>query len=147
MRICLRYASSRDDAADILNKAFFNIFTHLDQFRAEGDLFAWMKRIVINAAIDFVRSRRRLGFHDPVEAAAELPGASGPDLHIHYDDLLRYLHSLPETSGAVFNLFVIEGFSHREIGAMLGISEGNSKWHLHQARQILQQKLQTREQL
>lgn len=141
LRLCLRYAENRADAADILNKAFFNIFTHLDQYRGDGNVLGWMKRIVVNAAVDYIRSNKRFRYHEPVEAAAELPGQSRADHQLLQNDLLDLLSHLPFTSSAVFNLYVIEGYSHREIGAMLGITEGNSKWHLHHARQILQRHL------
>lgn len=141
MRLCLRYAENQTDAADILNKAFFNIFTRIDQFRGESNAMGWMKRIVVNAAIDYVRANRRFRYHDPVEAAADVPGQTMPDGALAHNDLLDILRHLPFTTGAVFNLFAIEGYAHREIADMLGITEGNSKWHLHHARQLLQQHL------
>ncbi len=140
-RLCLRYAECQADAADILNKAFFNIFTRLDQYRGEGSFVGWMKRIIVNAAVDYIRSNRRFRYHEPVEAAADIPGQARADHELAHSDLLALLRHLPFTSSAVFNLYVLEGYSHREIGTMLGITEGNSKWHLHHARQILQRHL------
>ena len=142
LRLCLRYANNRDDAATILNKAFFNILTRIGQYNGEGALIGWMKRIVINAAVDYVRANQRFRYHEPVENAEEMPGQSMPaDQELTQHDLLTMLHDLPYTSGAVFNLFAIEGYAHREIAQMLGITETNSKWHLHNARKLLQKQL------
>lgn len=141
LRLCLRYAGNRDDAADILNKAFFNILTRIDQYRGDGNFAGWMKRIVVNAALDFVRANSRFRGHEPVEKAGEVPEPSLSDQHLLGQDILNLLQRLPYTSATVFNLFALEGFSHREIAEALGISEGNSKWHLHHARQLLQQHL------
>ena len=143
LRLCLRYTGNRSDAADILNKAFFNILTRIDQYRGEGNFAGWMKRIVVNAAVDYVRSNSRFRYHEPVENAGEVPGQSLPDQDLVRHDLLQMLQQLPFTTASVFNLFAMEGYSHREVGEMLGITEGNSKWHLHYARQILQQQLKT----
>lgn len=141
MRLCLRYANSRDDAADILNKAFFNILTRIDQYTGQGEFVGWMKRIVVNAAVDYVRANSRFRLHEPVEHAGDIPGQSSPDQELARNDVLHLLRQLPYTTGAVFNLYAVEGYAHREIAEMLNISEANSKWHLHQARKRLQQQL------
>lgn len=141
MRICLRYANNRDDAAGILNKAFFNILTRIDQYSGQGEFIGWAKRILVNAAVDYVRASQRFRFHEPVESACDVPGQSEPDQELARHDLLKMLRELPYTTGAVFNLFVIEGYAHREISDLLGITETNSKWHLHQARKLLQKQL------
>lgn len=141
MRLCLRYAGNRGDASDILNKAFFKILTRIDQFRAEGNFAAWMKRIVVNAAVDYVRANNRFRNQEPVESASEIPGQSLPDEELIRHDLLQMLRQLPFTTASVFNLFALEGYAHKEIAEMLGITESNSKWHLHYARQLLQQQI------
>ncbi len=141
MRLCLRYAGNRSDAADILNKAFFNILTRIDQYHGGGNFVGWMKRIVVNAAVDYVRANSRFRGQEPLENAGEVPGQSLPDQELVRHNLLQMLQKLPFTTSSVFNLFAIEGYSHREIGEMLNITEGNSKWHLHAARQILQKQL------
>ena len=141
MRLCLRYANNRDDAADILNKAFFNILTRIDQYTGQGAFVGWMKRILVNVAVDYVRANQRFRFHEPVEQAHEMPGQAQPDAELARHDVLKMLRELPYTTGAVFNLFAVEGYAHREIADMLGITEANSKWHLHQARKRLQQQL------
>lgn len=140
MRLCLRYANNRDDAADILNKAFFNILTRIDQYTGQGEFVGWMKRIVVNAAVDYVRANSRFRY-EPVEQANDVPGQSQPDQELVRHDLLHLLRQLPYTTGAVFNLYAVEGYAHREIADLLNISEANSKWHLHQARKRLQQQL------
>lgn len=141
LRLCLRYTGNRSDAADILNKAFFNILTRIDQYRVDGDFAGWMKRIVVNAAVDYVRANSRFRYTEPVENASEVPGQNLPDGDLVRHDLLQMLQQLPFTTASVFNLFALEGYAHREIAEMLGITEGNSKWHLYHARQILQKQL------
>lgn len=141
MRLCLRYANNRNDAADILNKAFFNILTRIDQCKEDAAMVGWMKRIVVNAAVDYIRANHRFRVHDAVEQAGDMPGQSHPDQSLARHDLMRMLRELPYTTSAVFNLFALEGYAHREIAEMLGITEANSKWHLHHARKLLQQQL------
>jgi RNA polymerase sigma factor (sigma-70 family) len=141
MRLCLRYANNRDDAADILNKAFFNILTRIDQYTGQGSFVGWMKRILVNAAVDYVRANQRFRFHEPVEQAHEMPGQSQPDSELARHDVLKMLRELPYTTASVFSLYVLEGYAHREIADMLGITEANSKWHLHHARKLLQKQL------
>ncbi len=141
MRVCLRYAGNRIDAADILHKAFFNILTRIGQFQGAGSFAGWMKRIVVNAAVDYIRANSRFRFHEPVEHAGDMPGQTMADQDLVRHDLLQMLQQLPFTSAAVFNLFALEGYSHREIAEMLGITEATSKWHVHYARRILRQQL------
>lgn len=141
MRLCLRYANNQDDAADILNKAFFNILTRIDQCKEDAAFVGWMKRVVVNAAVDYVRANQRFRMHDPVENAGEIPGQSNPDQELIRNDLMKMLRDLPYTTSAVFNLFAIEGYAHKEIADLLGITEANSKWHLHYARKLLQTQL------
>lgn len=142
MRVALRYARNADDAADILNRGFFKVFTKIDQFVGTAENFGgWIRRIIINEALDFVRADPGFSGHEALEAAAHL-GASPDVEHIEAaQGILQLLHRLPLTTATVFNLFAIEGFSHQEISEQLGITETNSKWHLHSARQKLQQLL------
>ncbi|MBX2928782.1 MAG: sigma-70 family RNA polymerase sigma factor [Saprospiraceae bacterium] len=142
MRVALRYARNADDAADILNRGFFKVFTKIDQFAGTAENFGgWIRRIIINEALDFVRADPGFSGHEALEAAAHI-GASPDVEHIEAaQSILRLLRRLPLTTATVFNLFAMEGFSHQEISEQLGITETNSKWHLHSARQKLQQLL------
>ena len=136
--VCMRYASDRDEARDILNQAFLKIFQHLPRYRTTGSLGGWMARIVMNTAIDHIRSlktyRQKVGFeltHDPgVRSQA--------DQGMRTEDIYRLLQKLPPASRNVFSLYVIDGYKHREIGELLGIDEATSRWHLAQARKALQ---------
>lgn len=121
----------------------FKVFTRIDQFVGnEDNFFGWIKRIVVNESIDQVRKKENffsleeLPGYDQISDFEEI--ASEREIDIHY-----LLSRLPLLSATVFNMFVIEGYSHREISRVLDITEGNSKWHLHSARKKLQNLLTT----
>ena len=132
----LRYLQDEDKAMDVLNMGFLKVFTHLCHYEFKGSLEGWVRRIIYNTMVDFVRQNNRyvkfMVFEDHDTAVAE----NGPS-HLYEEDLLKEIEKLPRASKEVFNLFAIEGYSHQEIAEKLGISEGTSKWHLSNARQIL----------
>lgn len=141
MHVCLPYTRHPEDADDILSNAFIRIFRNLQQFDAgKGSLYAWIKRIVINASLDFIRQRSRF-------TASTLDEAEGIVIEntvvekLSANELLQEIRLLPEATQAVFNLYCIEGYNHREIADQLGIKEGTSKWHLSEARTLLKQRL------
>lgn len=139
MRTALRYVYNEADAADILNRAMFKTFTRIEQFAGTHENFGgWLLRILVNEALDFVRSRASSQACLPLEDALHLSHASSPDWHDGAENILALLQQLPETTAAVFNLFALEGYSHQEISELLQISPENSRWHLHAARQKLQ---------
>jgi len=126
---------------ELLNGGMMKVFDKLDQFRWEGSLEGWIKRLVFHSAIDQFRGKKKrptleiVDWDRPTEATAT---------HALYaDDLCRIIDLLPETSKEVFWLFAVEGYNHAEIAQRLHFSEGNSRWHLNKARQILREKLQS----
>ncbi len=142
--ICLRYLKNQMDAEEIMLTGFVKVFQHIGQFENKGSFEGWMKRIMVNEALGFLRKKEPLHLaiekevlHIATEANAE------QDLAI--EDLLRLLHELPAGYRAVFNLYAIEGYSHKEIGDLLNISEGTSKSQLSKARAMLQRRLQDQE--
>lgn len=142
MRVALRYTGNQNDAGEILNKAFFNILTRIDQFGDQGNFFGWMKRIVVNMSLDHLRATKRLKIQEfKAEIMTETTGNDGHSMLLQ-NDILGMLKELPQMQALVFNLFALEGYSHSEIAEMLSITEANSKWQLYCARQILQKKLQ-----
>jgi RNA polymerase sigma-70 factor (ECF subfamily) len=147
MSICLRYTKDRQDAASRLNLAFLKVLRHLDQFDHSGSFKAWVSRITVRSIIDEFRSQQR---HYQLHAYYGQPGQEiqWPDdemnpiaEEINLDHLLALINTLPEMCKAVFNLYAIDGYTHKEIGVMLGMSEGTSKWHLHEARKKLKDML------
>ena len=139
--VCLRYAQTTLEAEDILQNGFIKVFTKHHLYDGKGSLEGWVKRIMVNTAIESYRQSKEK-FTDSIEEHHE------NTIHSHfssdltsYKDLLKLIKELPQGYRTVFNLFAIEGYSHKEIAEMLQISEGNSKSQLSRARQVLQQKL------
>ncbi len=146
--VCSRYITGRDDVKDILQESFIKIFRSLDGFewRGEGSLKSWMTRVVVNECLKFLRDSRK---QDMFVATAELPDVpdeEGDDEDVSVEDVPpEIVHSmireLPDGYRTVFNLFVIEGRSHREIAKMLGISEATSASQFHRAKKILAKRI------
>jgi RNA polymerase sigma-70 factor (ECF subfamily) len=140
-RVVFRYVRDRQDAEDVLLKAFFKVFSHLNQFesRGEGSLNAWIRRIVVNESLMFLR-KQPFDWVPVEEAHTEYSDAQA-DINLNAEDIIREVRNLAPGFRAVFNLYAIEGYTHPEIAEMLGISEGTSKSQLSRARQILREKL------
>ncbi|MFN4913769.1 MAG: RNA polymerase sigma factor [Sphingomonadales bacterium] len=142
MTTCLRFNPNPDDALEALNNGFYNVFKNLKQYKGNGSFDGWVYHIVRNAALDFVRKRIKYietGSLDGLDADVELVENACEQLEVN--GLLKLLESLPDATRTVFNLFALEGFTHKEIAKMLEISEGTSKWHAAEARKLLQSKL------
>lgn len=148
--VCMRYSNSRDDAEDILQDGFIKIFTRITNFRGEGSFEGWMRRIMINTAIDHYQQHLKLLFQRNVEEAADqssiaehdMDGSSFPSgMDISRDTLMGFIQELPDGYRMVFNLYAIEGMGHREIAEKLGISENTSKTQLMKARRALRNKI------
>ena len=139
MTLCVRYAKDRNDALEVLNDAFLKIFKRIGQYDAtKASLYTWMRKIVINTAIDFLRRQQVSHDMDVMLVEEEDPGVENEALQkMSGEELLKMIRQLPATTRLVFNLYIIDGFSHREIAAMMEISEGTSRWHLSEARQQL----------
>jgi len=142
MVVPLRYLNNREDALGVLNQAFLKIFNSLESFKGDGPLAAWMGKIVLHTTLDHVRSQKtyRQKIHFPTEPE-EQPIENEAMNNLVAEELLTLLQKLPDTARAVFSLYVIDGFKHREIAEQLGIEENTSKWYLSQARQLLQDML------
>ena len=137
--VCRRYASDREQAIELLNGGMMKVFEKLEQFRWEGSLEGWVKRLVFNAAIDQFRRQRR---KPTLEIASwDQPTDDTVTHQLYAEDLCKLIDLLPETSKEVFWLFAVEGYSHAEIAEKLHFSEGNSRWHLNKARQLLRDRL------
>lgn len=137
--VCLRYAGSYDEAQDILQEGFIKVFEKLHTFRERGSLEGWIKRIMIRTAIEKYRERiYHLSVDELHENGGHAEDNSGPE-KIGLSELLNLIQMLPDQYRLVFNLSVLEGLSHKEIGEMLGITESTSRSNLSRARYILQE--------
>lgn len=142
MSVALRYARDEMDAADIISHAFVKVFKSIHSYDAEKGTFqAWIRRIVINEGLDHIKSRERFSQHIEIESVPEPEINSTILEQMGADEIMALIHKLPPATHAVFVLYAVEGYTHREIGKKLGISEGTSKWHLSEARQLLQQQI------
>lgn len=136
--ICMSYAGNRDLAQDMLHDAFLKIFRTIDSFKMEGSLEGWIRRVVSNTAIDLLRKKQRLD-HYIKEDMEEIQIDKKPGVHSYLatKEILEMVSHLPDGARAIFNLFALEGFSHKEIADQLQISEGTSKSQYNRARSIL----------
>jgi len=142
MSISMRYAIDKHEAADIMSHSFVKMFRSLNSFNtAKGSIYAWLKKIVINEAIDLIKKRSQFSIME-IETVAE-PSISNSFIEkIEAAALMDIIKKLPPATHAVFVLYAIDGYAHKEIAIQLQISEGTSKWHLSEARKFLQQKIQ-----
>ena len=142
--VCKRYIKDADEAEDVLQDSFVKIFRHIDTFRFECPLEAWLKRIVINTALKYLRKQKpwEITSTDVQEVGSVLPQADESLPALNYQYLLQLIQELPTGCRMVFNLYAIEGYNHPEIARMLDIAEGTSKSQYARARSLLQQKIQ-----
>jgi len=140
---CLQYSGNDEEARDILQEGFIKIFENLKHYKHEGSFEGWMRRIIVNTALERFRSRHNLYRVDDIDQIPE-PDAE-PDNEdyagLEAVDLMEIIRELPPKYRMVFNLFAIEGYSHKEISQMVNISEGTSKSNLARARIILQRRV------
>jgi RNA polymerase sigma factor (sigma-70 family) len=139
MGICLRYANNREEAAEVMNQGFFKVFTRIETYDRSRPFKAWLGKIMMNVSIDYYRANLKMAYTEDLDKAEYVSDGEFADRKLNYDDLLAMVQKLPNAYRTVFNLFAIEGYSHEEIGEMLGVSPGTSKSNLHKARQKLKQ--------
>ena len=140
--VCLRYFDSREEAEDALQEGFIRVFTNLGTFRNEGSLEGWIRRIIVNTALNQLRNNQKHQHHlDLDDVGNELSDESDLISRLSKEDMLRLLIELPPGYRMVFNLYEIEGYSHKEIAEMFTISVSTSKTQLLKARKVLQKKV------
>jgi RNA polymerase sigma-70 factor (ECF subfamily) len=141
--VCLRYAKDNEEAQDILQDGFVKVFNKIGKFKKEGSLEGWIRRIMVNTALDQIRKNKKESSHvemDRVEFM--LKGESYIIESLMAEDLLKMLQELPFGYRTVFNLFAIEGYSHKEIAEELGISENTSKSQFSRAKSFMKKVLE-----
>jgi len=136
--ICLRYAGNTDDAQDLLQEGFIKIYKNLEKFRNEGSFEGWMRRVFVNTSIEHFRRKVNLNSITENEEKGIEDSTWNVLDSLAEKDIIQLIQELSNGYRTVFNLYVVEGYSHKEIGDMLGISEGTSKSQLSRAKMILQ---------
>ena len=145
--LCLRYTKNENDAVEVLNNAFLKVFKNIQRYDpGRATLYTWIRTIVIHSCLDFINAQEKIQGHIELDEAAEIHIDAVAIEKMQASELLQLVRKLPSATQAVFNLYVIEGFNHREIGQLLQISEGTSKWHLSEARKSLRQMIQQQHQ-
>ncbi len=142
--VCFRYSKSREDAEDTFHEGFMKVFENIRSFKGQGSLEGWIRRIMVNTAIEKFRKNANLYAMVRIEdRPGDLDRYGADDLldRIHADELMALIQTLPPAYRMVFNLHVFEGLKHREIAEELGISEGTSKSNLSDAKAILRRRI------
>jgi RNA polymerase sigma factor (sigma-70 family) len=147
MPVCYRYTKNDDDAADLMNKGFLKILTNLDKYDDSKSFAVWSKRVMVNVIIDEFRTNRQ--YRETIQQTdmEELGKQHHPldfneaEARLTEKEVHKLIAMLPEASRTVLNLYVFEGLSHKEIAEQMNITEGTSKWHLSNARNMLRKTL------
>ncbi len=143
MGVCLRYADSYEEAQDIVQDGFVKVFSKINSFTGSGSLEGWIKRIMVNTALDHLRKIKNERFNLNVDDVSFLLKEDQKiEGQLHEEDLMQLVKQLPTGYRTVFNLYAIEGYSHKEIAAELEISENTSKSQYSRARSLLQKRLE-----
>jgi RNA polymerase sigma factor (sigma-70 family) len=143
--LCYRYVRNPMEAEDILVTAFMKVFDKIDQFKSEGSFEGWIRRIVVNEALTQLRRNRSMYLETELEQADREPDYDKLSDHLEAEDLLNMIQEMPAGYRIVFNMYAIDGYSHKEIAEHLGISENTSKSQLSRARTYLQKMLVERD--
>ncbi len=143
--ICLRYAKDRSEAMDILQEGFIRIFKGLHQYRGDGTLMKWMDRVMANAAIRYISKNKKIYFQEDADLERLLAGSDSVNNISDANDIISLIQLLPLGYRTVFNMFAVEGYSHKEIAEKLGITEGGSRSQYSRAKKAMQSILRKNE--
>jgi RNA polymerase sigma factor (sigma-70 family) len=138
MSLCSRYCNNREDAEELLNTGFLKVFHNLNTFKSQGSLEGWIRKIILNTILE--SHRRNIKYKEIIkypDFEQDESVDNGIISHLYAEDLINLISRLPASSRLVFNLFVIEGYSHNEIADLLNISTGTTKWHVSFAKDKL----------
>jgi len=143
LAICNRYAKSMDEAEDILQEGFVKIFLNIKEFKGDGPLMAWMRRIMINTAITHYHKMLKHRYHDDIDEVGEskFEDKDWGEAEFTEEELMSLIQQMPEGYRHVFNLYAMEGYKHREIAEILKIDENTSKSQYSRSRRWLQERL------
>ncbi len=144
MTLCLRYTKNESDAMEALNSGFYKVYKNISRYDSQkASLYTWIRTIIINSCLDMVKSNQQTAGTGEMEQAANIHVPPDAIAALSAAAILQLARALPPTTQAVFNLYVIEGYTHKEIAGLMMISEGTSKWHLSEARKKLQTMIKT----
>lgn len=136
--VCYRYTKSVEDAEDVMQEGFIRVFRSLSSYKGDGELGAWIRRIMVNAALSFLKKHETYRNDLAIKEEYLHPiSDSNPEIDLNIKELVQLVRQLPAGYQAIFNLYAIEGYNHVEIGKMLGISEGTSRSQYMRARNLL----------
>lgn len=141
MAVVKRYIDEDMQAEEVLNNGYLRAFQKIGQYNFQGSFEGWLRKIVFHAVSDYVKQYTRYNENIVLVEKDQFIHKDHAD-KIYYNELLQLVQSLPLATRAVFNMYILDGFSHKEIGKELGISEGTSKWHLSEGRRILKEKIE-----
>ncbi|MEQ8711653.1 MAG: sigma-70 family RNA polymerase sigma factor [Cyclobacteriaceae bacterium] len=139
--VVLRYIKDRDESEEVMITSFMKVFDKIDQFKSEGSFEGWIRRIMVNESLMYLRKHKNMYLEVDLEKADRDPNYGQLSDHLEEEDLLRMVQELPMGYRTVFNMYAIEGFSHAEIAEHLGINVNTSKSQLSRARALLQKQL------
>lgn len=139
--VCIRYASDQSMAEDFLQEGFIRVFTNLKSFKSQGSFEGWVRRIMINTALEMLRKKDILRNTQELDHVSEIEEESETIEYVSHDDLIRLIKEMPPGFRTIFNLHAVEGYTHKEIGLMMEISEGTSKSQYARARTWIQKKI------
>jgi RNA polymerase sigma-70 factor (ECF subfamily) len=143
LAVCMRYLKNIDEAEDALQDGFVKVFQKIPEFKMEGSLEGWIRRIMVNNSLDAIRRNKKQLLEDDVDSVQHKVSFTDfqfDDMDLQY--LMKIIQSLPDGYRVVFNMFAIEGYSHKEIAETLGVSENTSKSQYSRARALLREKLE-----
>jgi len=136
--VCFRYTKSMNDAEEVLQIGFIKVFERLHQFKEEGELAGWIRKIMVNAALNYLKTNQRYRYDLSFEEMPlHLVSTENPEMNLRAKELAELIRQLPTGFQTIFNLYAVEGYKHKEIAAILGISEGTSRSQYARARMIL----------
>ncbi len=136
--LCFRYVGDEMIAEDVMIEGFMRVFGKIDQFNSDGSFEGWIRRIMVNEALGYLRKQKKVLEESMSDEMANIPDYQQADQNLETEEILSLIEKLPTGYRTVFNLYAIEGYAHIEIAEMLGITESTSKSQLHRARAILQ---------
>lgn len=139
LAVCMRYIKEEHEAEDTMIQGFMKVFSKIEQFKSEGSFEGWMRRIMVNESLTYLRRNKSMYLEVEIEKADREPDYNTLSTHLEAEDLVKMVGNLPMGYRTVFNLYAIEGYSHKEIGEQLGITVNTSKSQLSRARNMLQQ--------